>query len=97
MCHPHCVVQQQRILCITHTVNNSSISTVRIQLHVLVLYVGHLQVEILNLQISYTRRVGHLGGLGVGGTRSLCFNSGYHDPELLQVNFLLFVYVHILC
>ena len=39
----------QRILCITRTVKhnyNSSISTVRIQLHVSALYVGHLQVEI---------------------------------------------------
>jgi hypothetical protein len=57
------------------------ISTVRIQLHVSVLYVDHLQVEISNLQISYTRCVGHLGGRG---TRSRCFNSGYHDPELLE-------------
>ena len=39
-----------------------SISTVRIQLHVSVLYVDDLQVEIFNLQISYTRCVGHLGG-----------------------------------
>ena len=34
------------------------ISTVRIQLHISVLYVDHLQVEIFNLQISYTRCVG---------------------------------------
>jgi hypothetical protein len=43
------------------------ISTVRIQLHVSVLYMDHLQVEIFNLQISYTRCVGHLGGRGGGG------------------------------
>ena len=51
-------VSEQRNLCITRTVKhnyNSSISTVRIQLHVSVLYVGHLQVEIFNLQISYKR------------------------------------------
>ena len=81
---------KQRMLCITRTVKhkyNSSISTVRIQLHVSVLYVDHLQVEIFNFKISYTRCVGHLGGRG-DGTRSHCFNSGYHDPELLEVNFL---------
>ena len=79
-------------MCITLTVKydyNSSTSTVRIQLHVSVLYVGHLQVEIFNLQISYTRCVGRLVGGGVG-TRSRCFNSGYPDPELLEVNFLSF-------
>jgi len=41
---------RQKILCITRTVKhncNASISTVRIQLYVSVLYVGHLQVEIL--------------------------------------------------
>jgi hypothetical protein len=27
-------------------------------------------------------------GGGGGGTRSRCFNSGYRDPELLEVNFL---------
>jgi hypothetical protein len=32
-----------------------------------------------------------------GGTRSRCFNSGYRDSELLEVNFSSFVYVHILC
>jgi len=30
------------------------------------------------------------GGGGGGGTRSRCLNSGYHDPELLEVNFLYF-------
>jgi len=62
----HCTFQQ-RILCITRTVKHNyilPISTVRIQLHVSVLYVDHLQVEIFNLQISYTRCVGHLGGRG---------------------------------
>jgi len=43
------LVLKQRILCITRTVKhnyNSSISTVRIQLRVSALYVGHLQFEI---------------------------------------------------
>ena len=46
---PVVLVQKQRILCITRTVEhnyNSPIITVRIQLHVSVLYVGHLQVDI---------------------------------------------------
>ena len=46
---PVVLVQQQRILCITRTVKRNYIlptSTVRIQLHVSVLYVDHLQVEI---------------------------------------------------
>ena len=42
------------------------ISTVRIQLHVSALYVDHLQVVIFNLQISYTRCMGRLGGRGGG-------------------------------
>ena len=45
-------------MCITRTVKHNyilPISTVRIQLHVSVLYVGHLQVE-FNLQNSYTRQ-----------------------------------------
>ena len=81
----------KEFLCITRTVKHNCIlpiSTARIQLHVSVLYVDHLQVEIFNLQISYTRCVGHL--CGWGGTRSRCFNSGYRDPELLEVNFLQF-------
>ena len=55
---------------------------------------GHLEVEIFNLQISYTRCVGRLTGwAGGGGIGSRCFNSGYHDPELLQVDFSsLFMY-----
>ena len=81
------LVQLQRILCITRTVKHNyilPISTVRIQLHVSVLYVVHLQVEIFNLQISYTRCVGEF--VWAGGTRSRCFNSGYRDPELLEVS-----------
>ena len=57
----------KEFLCITRTVKNNyilPISTVRIQLHVLVLYVDHLQVEIFNLQISYARCVGHMCGGG---------------------------------
>ena len=42
------------------------ISTVRIRLHVSVLYVDHLQVEIFNLQISYTTCVGRLCERGEG-------------------------------
>ena len=92
--------QKQRILCITRTVKHNyilPISTVSIQPHVSVLYVDHLQVEIFNLQISYTTCVGHLCGRGGGGTKSRCFNSGYRDPELLEVSLSSFVYVHILC
>ena len=38
-----------------------------------------------NIQISYTRCVGRLDGVGdeIG-----CFSSGNHDPRLLQVDFL---------
>jgi len=51
-----------------------------------------------NLQISYTRCVGRfvwgLGGWLGEGTRSRCFDSGYHDPGLLQVDFhWLFMYI----
>ena len=69
----------QRILCITRTVEHNyilPISTVRIQLHVSILYVDHLQVEIFNLQISYTRCVGHFGW--PGGMRSRCFLEKIH-------------------
>jgi len=45
-----------------YDIHHCSINTVRIQLYVSALYVGRLQVEIFNLQISYTRRVGRLGG-----------------------------------
>ena len=41
------------------------ISTVRIQLHVSVLHVDHLQVEVFNLQISYK----NVWGIWVGGGR----------------------------
>jgi hypothetical protein len=34
------------------------------------------------------------GGGGGRGTRSRCFNSGYHGPGLLQVDFSLVVYLH---
>jgi hypothetical protein len=34
-----------------------------------------------------------VGGV-VGGTKSRCFNSGYRDPGLVQVDFSLVVYVH---
>ena len=60
--------------CITRTVKHNyilPISTVRIQLHVSALYVGHLQVEIFNLQISYTGCVGRLGGWPGGDEISL--------------------------
>ena len=80
--------REQRILCVTHTVEHNYIlftSTVNIQLHVSALYVGHLQVEILYLQISYTRCVGRLGRWEER-TRSRCFNSGYRDPGLLQIH-----------
>ena len=55
------------MLCIACTVRHKyilPISTVRIQLHVSALYVDHVQVETFNLQISYTRYVGRLGGWG---------------------------------
>jgi len=54
-------IHNKEFLCITRTVKHNNIlpiSTVRIQLHVSVLYEDHLQVEIFNLQISYTRCVG---------------------------------------
>jgi hypothetical protein len=46
---PVVLVQQQRILCITHTVEHNYISpssTVGIQLHVSALCMGHLQVDL---------------------------------------------------
>jgi len=46
--HPRCVGSITKTLCITRTVKhnyNLSISTVRIQLHVSALYLGHLQVH----------------------------------------------------
>jgi len=61
---PLCVGSITKNLFITRTVKHnyiSPISTVRIQLHVSVLYADHLQVEIFNLQI---RCVGHLCGRG---------------------------------
>ena len=50
--HPRCVGSIRKNLCITCTVKHNCIlpiSTVRIQLHVSVLCVDHLQVEIFNL------------------------------------------------
>jgi len=63
-------------------------STVRIHLSVSALYVGHLQVEI-KLTDQLYNMCGCLSGNwveggGVGGTRSRCFNRGYHDLGLLQ-------------
>jgi len=63
-------------------------STVIIQLHVSVLYVDHLQVEILTYRLVIQDVWGICVWAGGEGTRSRCFNSGYHDPELLEVNFL---------
>ena len=51
------LLQYNREFCVLHVQSNTTIlpiSTVRIQLHVSALYVDHLQVEIFNLQISYT-------------------------------------------
>ena len=77
-------------MCITRTVKHNyilPISTVRIQLHVSVLYVDYLQVEIF---LTYRLVIQDVWGIcvGVGGTRSRCVNSWYHEPELLEVNFL---------
>jgi len=69
-------------------------STVRIHLHVSALYVGHLQVEIQLTDQLYKMCGVFVWGLGGGGMRSCCFNSGYHDLGLLQVDFSLVVYVH---
>jgi len=57
------------------------------------LYVGHLQVEI-QLTDQLYKMCGRLSVYWVEGTRSRCFNNGYHDPGLLQVDFSLVVYVH---
>ena len=80
----------KEFLCITRTVKHNYIlliSTVRIQLHVSVLYVW----TIFRLRFLTYRLVIHdVWGVwvGGGGTISRCFNSRYHDPELLEVNFL---------
>jgi hypothetical protein len=61
------LAEQHRILRITRTLKHSyilSISTVRIQTNVSVLYVNHLQVEIFTLQFKFKRCVGHLFGQG---------------------------------
>jgi len=80
-------------MCITRTVKHNyilPISTVSIQVHVSVLYVDHLQVEILTYRLVIQDVWGIWVGVGTTTTttRSRCFNSGYHDPELLEVNFL---------
>ena len=87
-------------MCITHTVEHNCISpssTVGIQLHVSAIYVGHLQVEIQLTDQVYKMCVMFFEGTGhwVGGTRSSCYNSGYHDLGLLQVETLLY-YKHCL-
>ena len=64
------------------------ISTVRIQLHVSVLYVDHFHVEIL----TYRSVIQDVWGVWVGGwlgVRDLVVSLvGYRNPELLEVNFL---------
>ena len=89
MHHPRCVGSvTKNFFCITHRVENNYISpssTVGIQLHVSALYVGHLQVVIYLTEQLYKMCVVFFQGIGgwVGGTRSRCFNSGYHDLGLL--------------
>ena len=65
--HPRCVGSTTKNF-VYYTYSETQlylpISTVRIQLHVSVLHVDLLQVEIFNLQISYTRCVGHFCGWG---------------------------------
>jgi len=34
------------------------------------------------------------GAIGWAGTRSRCFYSGYHDPELLEVKFSLVLFMY---
>ena len=55
----------------------------------------HLQVELLNYRLGIPM-CGAFGWPGVGGTRSRYFNSGYHDHELLEVIFSIFVIVHLI-
>jgi len=97
------LVQKQRILCITRTVEHNYIlpsSSVGIQ-HVSALYVGHLQVEIQHTDQLY-KTCGvfffRVLGIGCGGkrgeTRSRCFNSGYHGLGLLQWIFSWVVYIN---
>ena len=69
-----------------------SFSTDGIQLRVSALYVGHLQVEIQLTDQLYKMCGVFVWGEG-GETISRCFNSGYRDLGLLQVDFSL-VYVH---
>jgi len=85
-------VHNKEFLCVTHTVEHNYISpssTVGIQLHVSALYVGHLQV-VIKLTEQLNKMCGvFFEGIGgwVRGTRSRCFNSGYRDLGLLQVNY----------
>ena len=63
-------MNNKEFLCITRTVKHNyilPISTVRIQLHVSVLYVDHLQVEIL----TYRLVIQDVWGIWVGGGRDL--------------------------
>ena len=64
-------------------------------LHVSVLYVDHLQVETFNLQISYTRCVGHLDGreirdlvVSTVGTVTRVVRSEYLHVSVLYVDHL---------
>ena len=71
-CEMYCY-SKQRILCITRTVKHNyilPISTVRIKLHVSVLYVDHLQVVILTYRLVIQDMWGIWGG---GGDEILLF------------------------
>ena len=89
---PLCWFNNKEFLCITLTVEHNYISpssTVGIQLHVSALYVGHLQVVIYLTEQIYKICGVFFYGIGwVGGTRSRCVNSGYHDLGLLWVNYV---------
>ena len=52
-------------------------------------YVGHLHVVIQLTDQIYKMCGVFVWGLGGGGTRSRCFNSGYRDPGVLQVDISL--------
>ena len=67
---PLCWLNNKEFLCITRTVKHnyiSPISTVRIQLHVSALYVGHLQVEIQLIDQLYKMCGVFCLGFGCGG------------------------------
>ena len=83
-------------MCITRTVEhnyNLPISTVRIQLHVSAPICGPSSGWDLTYRSVIQDVWAFVWGLG-GGTRPRCFNNGYHDPGLLQVDFSVVVYVH---